>query len=418
MRQQQHKKNTRSITATKAFLIASMGAGLAAATWMLRKRAIDLWLPSYLLHSVKRRPWPPTQHVHLLLCIADHYEPTNGNVPPDVALRRVDHWVHEYPRLFGSFRDSDGCTPQHTFFYPLELYSPNQVHALAQLCRAGFGEVEIHLHHDRDTATALRQHLLAYKKLLASRHGLLSQNRRTGETVYAFIHGDWALDNSLPDGSACGVTNELHVLSQTGCYADFTLPAVPSRAQTRKINSIYYATGNPRRPRAHDRGIDVGAGPARDALMLIQGPLVLDWRRRCWGLMPHIENGCIQYTQPAHIDRLPLWLKARVQIPQRPDWFFVKLHTHGAPEDNQRVLLAEPMVQFHRDLQRLTSHDTNFHFHYVTARQMYNLARAAEAGWQGSVEDARDFEVIKNPRFAIPQEDTIMPQQHSGRVTA
>jgi hypothetical protein len=29
----------------------------------------------------------------------------------------------------------------------------------------------------------------------------------------------------------------------------------------------------------------------------------------------------------------------------------------------------------------------------VTAREMYNLARAAEAGWKGTVDEARDLEL-------------------------
>jgi hypothetical protein len=128
--------------------------------------------------------------------------------------------------------------------------------------------------------------------------------------------------------------------------------------------------------------------------MLIQGPLVLDWKRRRRGIIPRIENGCIQWNQPAIIDRLDAWLKARVQVPTRPDWFFVKLHTHGATEPNQRVLLGEPMVKFHRELARRAAADPNFHIHYVTAREMYNLARAAEASWMGSVNDARDFELV------------------------
>ena len=89
-------------------------------------------------------------------------------------------------------------------------------------------------------------------------------------------------------------------------------------------------------PRSHDRGIDVGTRPAPpESLMLIQGPLVLDWRRRRLGLDPSPENGCLQASQPPHIERLDLWLKARVQVPTRPDWFFVKLHAHGAPENSQ-----------------------------------------------------------------------------------
>jgi hypothetical protein len=257
--------------------------------------------------------------------------------------------------------------------------------------------VEVHLHHDHDTAAALRDKLLAFKETLAGRHGLLARRRDTGEVVYGFVHGNWALDNSRPDGRWCGVTNELEVLRQTGCYADFTLPSAPDPTQTRKINSLYYACGDPRRPKAHDTGTDVGAGPApAHALLLIQGPLMLDWARRKWGLVPRVENGCLQATQPARIERVDLWLKARVQVPSRPDWFFVKLYTHGATEENQRVVLGEPMVRFHEGLARRAAADPHFQYHYVTARELYNLARAAEAGFTGTVTEARDFELLSN----------------------
>jgi hypothetical protein len=88
-----------------------------------------------------------------------------------------------------------------------------------------------------------------------------------------------------------------------------------------------------------------------------------------------------------------LWLQARVQVPTRPDWFFVKLHTHGATEANLPALLGESMSQFHASLAERAGCNRNFHYHYVTARQMYNLIRAAEAGWTGRVEEARDFEL-------------------------
>jgi hypothetical protein len=378
--------------AASATALGLAAGGFGFVTRQVSRRGLDRWLVPYLLHVSRRRPRPAGRAVHLLLCIADHYEPKWGGAPPETARSRVETWVREYPRLFRAFRDSDGRPPRHTFFYPIEEYEPEYLDALAGLCRAGFGEVEVHLHHDNDTAENLRRTLLQYKELLSARHGLLSRRRDTGEVAYGFIHGNWALDNSRADGRWCGVNNELDVLRETGCYADFTLPSYPSPTQTCKINSIYYAVDDPCRPRSHDTGIDVGAGPAPgDALMLIQGPLVLDWSRPKWGLVPRVENGCIQGTQPATIRRLDAWLRARVQVPTRPDWYFVKLHTHGAAEANQRVLLGEPMVRFHRDLARRAAEDRNFHFHYVTAREMFNLARAAEADWEGSVAEARDF---------------------------
>jgi len=374
---------------------AGVGAALGGMLWLTRRHHLCRWLIPYLMQSRKRRRPSPGEEVHLLLCIADHYEPKLGKVPPEMANRRVERWLRDYPRLFGEFRDSDGRPPRHSFFFPLEEYEAEHLDALAELCRQGFGEVEVHLHHDSDTEEGLRRKLLWFKNTLAERHGLLGRDRKTNEPAYGFIHGNWALCNSRPDGRWCGVNNELEILRETGCYADFTLPSVPSPTQTRKINSIYYAQDIPGRPRSHDAGIDVGIAPASSrSLMLIQGPLLLNWGSRKWGVVPRIENSCIQGNQAPSMKRLKMWLKARVQVPNRPDWYFVKLHTHGANDANMPVLLGEPMVRFHESLARLAEEDPNFHFHYVTAREMYNLALAAEADWEGSVEAARDFRLI------------------------
>ena len=199
----------------------------------------------------------------------------------------------------------------------------------------------------------------------------------------------------------CGVNNELEVLRETGCYADFTLPSAPSEGQTRTINRIYYAVGRPGRCKSHNTGVRVGTAPPPDrGLMLIQGPLRLDWGNRKFGVVPRIENACLQGSQPPSERRLENWLSCRVQVPTRPDWYFVKLHTHGANEFNMPVLLGEPMVQFHQHLRDRAGRDPNFRFHYVTAREMYNLAKAAEAGHTGDVADARDFCLVPEQSFA------------------
>ena len=316
--------------------------------------------------------------------------------------------MRDYPAQFGGFQDSDGRVPRHTFFFPIEEYDPEHLDALAALCRSGLGEVELHLHHDNDTAENLRATLLEARELFVRRHGLLPRDRVTGLPAYGFVHGNWALDNSRPDGRWCGVNNELDVLREAGCYADFTFPSAPSRTQPRKINSIYYAVDDPRRPCSHDQGLDVGTAPAPpNGLMLIQGPLVLDWRRARWGLVPRTENGCLQTSQPPHIDRLALWLKARVQVPTRPDWFFVKLHAHGAEECCHEVLLGESMVRFHQDLADRARHEPGFHYHYVTAREMYNLVKAAEAGWTGAVAEVLDYDLVWEA--AIPSARTGGP---------
>jgi hypothetical protein len=358
-------------------LSASLGLGIAetAGTYgYIRMKGMHRWLGSYLATRSQRRIPAPGEPVQLFLCIADHFEPKLGGAPPDVARARVERWVNDYPKLFRDFQDCDGRPPRHTFFYPAEEYEPEYLDALAKLCQAGYADVKIHLHHENDTEQNLRQTLLEFKKTLHERHGLLSRDKGTGEIVYGFIHGNWALNNSRSDGKKCGVNNELDILRETGCYADFTLPSAPSETQTRKINSIYWAVNQPGKPKSHDSGIDVGTAPRpEESLLMIQGPLLLNWKRRKAGLLPRVENACIQGNQAPSMERLDLWLKARIQLPSRPDWYFVKLHTHGANESNMPVLLGEPMMRFHQGLRDRAQKDVNFRNRYVTAREMAEL---------------------------------------------
>ena len=370
---------------------------LGLIVWQIRRRHMLRWLPTYVRERSRRGPPSPGQDVHLLLCFADHFEPKADGVDRDQGMRRVKTWVREFPRQFAHFRDSDGRPPRYTFFFPIEEYEPEYLERLAELCRAGFAEVELHLHHSHDTADNLRRRILEFKATLAARHGLLSRNKETGAIQYGFIHGNWSLCNAFPGGSRCGVDNELAILRETGCFADFTYPSAPHVTQPPIINSLYYACDRPGQPRSHEAGWTVGSRPQPpDSLLLVQGPLVLDWQSPKLGVFPATENGCLQTTQPPSIDRLDAWLRARVQVPARPDWFFVKLHAHGAEEAAHDPLLGAPMVRFHKDLARRAAGDAHFHFHYVTAREVFNLVKAAEAGFSGPVAEALDYQLVSN----------------------
>ncbi|MDB5305359.1 MAG: hypothetical protein JWM97_2908 [Phycisphaerales bacterium] len=121
---------------------------------------MDQWIVPYVMSAGKRRKGQLGSPVHVLLCVADHYEPQHGKAPAEQSAARVASWVENYPRLFDRFRDSDGKPPRHSFFFPLDEYDRSHVDAIAELCRAGYGEVEVHLHHDRDTSEGLRQPIL------------------------------------------------------------------------------------------------------------------------------------------------------------------------------------------------------------------------------------------------------------------
>src|SRR5262245_54547578 len=124
--------------------LALLCLALGILAWEVRRRHMDRWLVPYLCQVPRRRAPRRGEPVHLLLCIADHFEPEFGNPPPEVARARVRRWLEEYPRLFGHFRDSDGRPPRYTFFFPEEEYKPEYLDMLTELCRAGYGEVEVH----------------------------------------------------------------------------------------------------------------------------------------------------------------------------------------------------------------------------------------------------------------------------------
>lgn len=315
---------------------------------------------------------------HVFICVGDHYEPDWNGADQETQIRRVDRWVHQYPSVVQDCVDSRGRPPQHTFFYPIECYEPILIEKLATLVRAGFGDIEVHLHHDDDHSDALRNLLTHSTQVLFDRHGLLRKNS-SGQIQYGFIHGNWALDNSHPDGRWCGVNDELTILRQTGCYADFTMPAAPHPAQTRTINSLYYAIDDPEKPKSHDRGIlaKVGATPPEPSLLMIQGPLVVN-HPRPWK-KPKVENGNVSKTQPLNVQRLDSWLRAGVSVDECPDWHFLKLHTHGAPESNADVWLGDSAKTFHQQLAK-QSRLRGFRYYYVTAYEMAKLVHQAEAG--------------------------------------
>lgn len=345
-------------------------------------KGLDRWLPAYLMRRRAARPDGP---LHVMLAVCDHFEPRHDARDEGEAEQRVGHWLRAHPELQARCRENGWPVPRHSFFYPVEQYREALLTPLAELCRVSGGEIELHLHHDKDTRASLRDQLLRGVDDLA-KHGALSRDAG-GRPHYGFIHGNWALDHSDPRGVNCGVADELGLLRETGCYADFTMPSAPHPTQTRTINSIYYARCTPE-PKSHDRGraASVGATGLReleDHLLMVQGPLGLNWRLRKRGIFPRIENGDLTQVNPPRLERFELWRRLGVHVRGLGSWVFVKLHTHGGVPRNYDMLLGEPMLEFCRALGGLLQRDPLLNIRWVSARQMVNLVHAAEDGASG-----------------------------------
>jgi hypothetical protein len=366
-------------------------------TWFdLEIAARSTWSAARNRSRMRRNRGGP---VDLFLCIVDHFEPHLGRVADAVAHARLEEWLTQYPRIAGSHRDADGRTPAHSFFYPWDEFDPWEMERLAGLCAEGWGEIELHLHHADDTDAGLRAKIR--EALRAYRGSGALSSWSDGRPAFAFIHGNWALDNSRCENGRnfCGVNNELTVLMEEGCYADFTFPAWPNQAQPRLTNTIYYAVDDPARPKSHDRGTPAragGVGPP--GLLLVQGPLGPRLRRTARGLRPQMEDADLAHSRRYSTERLHGWVRTAIHVEGRPDRLFIKLHTHGCDDRNRPALLGKDLEALFRDAEAFYNDGRRYRLHYVTARQMFNVIKATGAGAPGEPEAARDW--LLPPPFA------------------
>ena len=177
------------------------------------------WVPSYLWQRLTRRS-PRPKPIHMIIALADHFEPailpdTEGeHAPRAVQEQRLERWCREFPRAVAEWPDHDGRSFRHTYFYPAEQYDKGLVDLLAQHCREGWGEIEVHLHHgvrSPGTVETTRKMLCEFRDALV-RHGCLSQLDGIGGARFAFVHGNFALANSM-QGRCCGVDSEIEAAS-------------------------------------------------------------------------------------------------------------------------------------------------------------------------------------------------------------
>jgi hypothetical protein len=347
-----------------------------------------------------------------VLVVANHFEPawSAGGQWLDRATqaKRLDAWCEQATQTGRAVRDSDGVPFRHTYFYPAEQYHAPLLERLAELQRAGFGEVEVHLHHgdeQPDTATNLRCRLERFRDVLAERHHCLSRwsepvdaKHRPGMDAidgvgpprYAFVHGNFALANSA-GGRACGVDSEMQILAETGCYADLTLPSAPERSQMPRFNALYEC-GRPLNQRLpHRSGPNLRVGRRPTLPLLFTGPLVFRWRRVHGLPRPQIDGGSLSVGYPLDLPRLHRWRSARIRVSGRPEWVFIKLSCHGFFVGEQERTIGEPMRRFLEEAREFGEGSGQFTLHFATAREAFNMMMAAVDGRGGEPGQYREY---------------------------
>jgi hypothetical protein len=368
----------------KWLVLLGLAAYLGLWGFRIASRKYYVWLPGYFRWATGPQE-PASGPVHVFFLFADHFEPGENE-------RMMERWLDEYPKLAARHHDSMGRVPQHTWFYPAEQPIDRNMAGLQKLVAAGYGEVELHLHHANDTQESARRRF-ANGVAYFQKFGFLKT--ADGASHFAFVHGNWGLDNS--NGKQfCGADRELEMLRQLGCFADFTFPSIQWNSQPPSVNNIFEATDDDR-PKSYAEGVPVQAGvPPQGDLMIFQGPLLLvpSWRAT---LFVGIDDGNIHPAAPAGPDRVDNWMRTRIHVKGRPEWQFIKVHGHGAESEGDATESLGPRFDsVFSHLEGRYNDGVHYVLHYVTAREAFNLVRAAADGKTGDPREYYDYVV---PRY-------------------
>ena len=332
-----------------------------------------IWLPDYIRQQITSPKKTSTLPIHVIFIFVDHYEPGYG----EKGIQKNNEWLDNYRELSDLHKDSYGRKPQHTWFYPYDHKNDGVVKELSKMAYDGYGEIEFHLHHDHDNNETFPAKLA---EAIAWFNSFGAMKSIDGTVSFGFIHGNWSLDNAKGD-NFCGVTRELEILKNAGCYADFTFPAFGDISQPAKINSIYYAPDDDK-PKSYNKGIDAAVGKQNDKdLMIFEGPL---------SLKDYSAVESFNVPSPVKIDS---WVDQHITVKGRPDWVFVKIFTHGIQSRN--VFFNDTVNKMFSYLENKYG-SGNYRLHYVSAREAYNIVRAAENGMSDDPDKYRNY-VINEP---------------------
>ncbi|SRR6266545_389786 len=353
--------------------------------WLLR-------YPFWRTREMVRRLIESNEPRHLIFLVANHFEPGLGAE----GLARTQAWSRLARSTGDAVRDHDDTPFRHTNFFPAEQYDRPILDVLSTLQADGYGEVEIHLHHGverPDTSENTRRALTEFRDVLVEEHGCLSRDDTDPSPRYAFVHGNWALANSA-GGRFCGVDDEMQILADTGCYADFTLPSVPFQSQVPRINAIYQCGRAFNESRPHRAGPNLRVGETPKLPIIFTGPLVFDWSRRVRGLpIPRIEDGALAQNYPLSLHRLDRWRSAHIGVIGRPEWIFIKLYSHGFFDWDQDAMIGEQMKRFMSEVIDLAERTGRFKIHFASAREAFNMVMAAVDGHEGNPGLYRDYKL-------------------------
>ncbi len=292
--------------------------------------------------------------------------------------------------------DSDSRRLQITFMFGVPNPDPSALSILSEYCRAGLGEIECLLPCDISSLEDFREQLPRIVEVLHT-YGWA----RTADSQVRFA----VLRNQFECVSAdADYRSQIRTLHDLGCYVDLTFPCVGSSCQPGKVNSICLVSSGADDP--FGEACDLRAGEISSGdLLLVSGPFLIDWTDWRLKYRPFAESGRLTPAALPDRTRAQSWLRARVHVTGQPNWIFVKLIIDDVVDADAARTICGGLHEAFESLEESCSITVTSRLHFVTAREMYNIIRAAEAGRVGDAGQFRDY-LIKPYEATSPADST------------
>ena len=378
-----NKKNTNKKKVVIIAVLSLIIIYLLFGVYRIKRWKADRWIVTYIKRELaEKENVEENKDRHIIFTFVDHYEP---GYKEKEAIEKHKKWMALYKKAIKNHHDSYGNSVKYTWYYPYDQHIDKILISLTKAVYDGLGEVEMHWHHPKSDNQKFPGEL---KKAITwyNQYGALLVCGSKVETRFSFIHGNWALDNSL-NGKLCGVSREIEYLYAQGVYADLTFSTIGTDAQpTKRINSIYYINEDEKSKSYNDGPLVEKGKIVNNKMMSIQGPMSIDFIEGF-----RLEYGALEtYAKPSK-KRIDKWVDANIHVKDKPEWVFVKLYSHGIQSS---VIMKEYFGKMLGDIEQYAK-GKKYKLHYMTAREMYNVIKAAEQGKEGDPEKYRNLVISK-----------------------
>ena len=91
--------------------------------------------------------------------------------------------------------------------------------------------------------------------------------------------------------------------------------------------------------------------------------------------------------------KVNIWENANICVEGKPEWKFIKIFTHGALEKNHDAVFGKNAKLLFNQIIQKYKNNNKYLLHFVTAREMYNIIKAAEHGCTDDPNVYRDYQI-------------------------